>query len=423
MVEMILNEMKIRNATACGKRIKLNDGDGLYLLLHPNGSKYWQFRYAFAEKAKVLSIGKYPEVSLAEARDRKSDAQRLLRDSIDPSARKQQQKLLLTYQHKNTFLAVAEEWHERNKAIWTPRHAMQTWRRIENHILPELGKRPVSEIKPLEVLAVVQKVESAGLTDICVRVLWICSSVFRYAVITGRAEHNPAINLKGALKPYKETHLPSLRARELPEFLNALESLRTTEQDQIAFKLLLLTALRTGELRRGRWEDLDLRAGEWRVPAEMMKMRDEHIVPLSSQAISLLEELRTMTGHQRWLFPSRYGRVNPAMHENRINDMIESMGYKGRVVGHGFRSMFSTILNEHGFNRDAIERQLAHMERNGVRAAYNRAEYLPERRFMMQWWSDFIESRGKAAVEFPIATRTPVSGSAFQGFTAPPFLN
>jgi len=265
---------------------------------------------------------------------------------------------------------------------------------MRNHIFPDLGKRPVSEIKPLEVLSVVQKVESKGLTDICVRVLWICSSVFRYAVITGRAEHNPALNLKGALKPYRENHLPSLRARDIPDFLVALDSLNTRKQDQIAFKLLLLTALRTGELRRGRWEDVDLRAGEWRVPAEMMKMRDEHIVPLSSQSISLLEELRAMTSHQRWLFPSRYGRVNPVMHENRINDMIESMGYKGRVVGHGFRSMFSTILNEQGFNRDAIERQLAHVERNGVRAAYNRAEYLPERRFMMQWWGDFIDGKG-----------------------------
>ncbi len=420
---MGLNEMKIRNAKPSGKNIKLSDGSGLYLLVHANGSKYWQFRYVFAGKEKVHSIGKYPEVSLSEARERRADAQRLLRDSIDPSRHKQQQKRLLTYQHKNTFLAVAEEWHERNNGVWKPRHAFQTWRRLEMHILPELGRRPISEIKPLEVLAVVQKVELQGFTDLCVRVLWICSSVFRYAIITGRAEHNPALNLKGALKPYRENHLPSLRSREIPEFLNALDALKTTEQDRIAFKLLLLTALRTGELRRGRWEDVDLVGREWRVPAEMMKMREEHIVPLSGQAIYLLEELRNMTGHQKWLFPSRYGRVNPVMHENRINDMIESMGYKGKVVGHGFRSMFSTILNENGFNRDAIERQLAHIEQNGVRAAYNRAEYLPERRFMMQWWADFIDSRGKSAVELPLITRSPVSGPAFQRFTDPFLLN
>jgi integrase len=423
MVDMGLNDMRIRNAKSIGKNTKLNDGDGLYLLVHANGSKYWQFRYKFAEKAKVLSIGKYPEVSLSEARERKSDAQRLLRDFIDPSAHKQQQKIILAYQHRNTFMAVAQEWHERNKGVCVPRHATQTWRRLENHILPELGRRPVSEIKPLEVLAVVQKVEAKGMTDLCVRVLWICSSVFRYAVITGRAEHNPALNLKGALKPYRENHLPSLRARDIPEFLDALDSLNTSIQDHIAFKLLLLTALRTGELRRGRWEDIDFQAGEWRVPAEMMKMRDEHIVPLSSQAIEVLRKLHSITGHQRWLFPSRYGRVNPVMHENRINDMIESMGFKGRVVGHGFRSMFSTILNEYGFNRDAIERQLAHVERNGVRAAYNRAEYLPERRFMMQWWADFIESRAKSAVEIPLSTTHSVTRSAFQGFTAPLFLN
>jgi integrase len=399
VVDMLLTEMKIRNAKPSGKNCKLNDGDGLYLLVHVNGSKYWQFRYTFAGKSKVLSIGKYPVVSLSEARERKSDAQRLLRDSIDPSAHKQQQKSILAYQHKNTFMAVAKEWHERNTSVWTPRHAFQTWRRLEMHILPDLGRRPVSEIKPLDVLAVLQKVESKGVTDLCVRVLWICSSVFRYAVITGRAEHNPALNLKGALKPYKESHYPSLRAREIPDFLNTMEALDTCDVNKIAFKILLLTALRTGELRHGRWEDIDFHAREWRVPAEKMKMREEHIVPLSSTVMVLLERLRSLTGHSEWLFPNRNQRGKPTMSENTINAMINRMGYKGRVVGHGFRAMFSTILNEHGFNRDAIERQLAHVERNGVRAAYNRAQYLPERRQMMQWWADFIENLGAPSFE------------------------
>ncbi|MFD2256878.1 tyrosine-type recombinase/integrase [Luteolibacter algae] len=420
---MILNETKIRKVNSNGKAIKLNDGDGLYLLVHANGSKYWQFRYAFAGKAKVLSIGKYPEVSLVEARDRKIDAQRLLRDFIDPSSHKLQQKMLVTYQHRNTFFAVAEEWLNRNKVVWTPRHADRTWRRLEIHVFPDLGKRPISEIKPMELLWVIQKIEATGVTDTCVRILKICSAIFRFGIVTGRLEHNPALNLRGALKPYRETHFPALKARELPSFLGELDKLNTSEQNKIAFRTLLMTAVRSGELRHSRWEDVDLEAGEWRIPAEMMKMREEHIVPLSSQVISLLEQLRAMTGNGPWLFPSQQGRVHAIMSENTINSMIRRMGYKGKVVGHGFRSMFSTTLNEHGFNRDAIERQLAHMERNGVRAAYNRAEYLPERRFMMQWWADFIESRGKAAVEFSIATRSPVTGTAFQGFTASPFLN
>ena len=402
---MLLSDAKIRKEGGGNKSAKLNDGDGLYLLIHNNGSKYWQFRYTFGDKAKVLSIGKYPTVSLAEARERKVDAQRLLRDFIDPSAHKQQQKKIVAYQQRNTFYAVAEEWLDRNRGIWTPRHADRTWRRLENHVFPELGKRPVAEIKPIDLLWVMQKVESTGVTDTCGRVLRICSSIFRYAVVTGRVEHNPALNLKGALKPYRETHFPSLRAREIPDFLGALDRLKTSEQNRIAFRMLLMTAVRSGELRFGKWVDIDLEAREWRIPAEAMKMREEHIVPLSNQVLSLLERLKAITGHQEWLFPSQQGRVHAVMSENTINDLIERMGYKGRVVGHGFRSMFSTILNEHGFNRDAIERQLAHAERNGVRAAYNRAQYLPERRTMMQWWGDSIGARRDSSLELPSIER------------------
>jgi len=388
---MLLSDAKIRNEKVGAKPIKLNDGEGLYLLIHTNGSKYWQFRYTFGDKEKVLSIGKYPVVSLTEARERKVDALRLLRDFIDPSAHKQQQKMKIVYGQKNTFYAVAEEWLNRSRDIWTPRHADRTWRRLENHIFPDLGKRPVAEIKPMDLLWVMQKIEATGVKDTCARVLRICSSIFRYAIVTGRIEHNPAMNLKGALKPYREKHFPSLPAKEIPDFLRALEVLETTEQNRIAFRMLLLTAVRSGELRRARWEDFDLVAREWRIPAEVMKMREEHLVPLSDRVIRLLENLSEISGHQEWLFPNQQGRRNPFMSENAINHMIRRMGYGGRVVGHGFRSMFSTILNEQGFNRDAIERQLAHAERNGVRAAYNRAQYLPERRSMMQWWGDYLK--------------------------------
>lgn len=406
----MLSDIKIKSEKSSGKNKKISDGDGLCLLLHANGSKYWQFRYSFGGKPKVLSIGKYPTVSLAEARIRKSDAQRLLRDFIDPSARKQEQKKVAAYQNRNTFIAVAKEWHDRNKAVWSNGHALKIWRRLEIHILPALGKRPISEIKPLEVLSVVQKVEAKGGTDVCARVLWICSAVFQFAIITGRAEHNAARDLKGALKRYKETHHPSLKAKEMPAFLAALEGLDTSEQNRIAFKVLLMTALRTGELRHGRWEDVDFGSKEWRVPAEAMKMRREHIVPLSEPVVVLLERLKSLNGHQEWMFPNSRRQVHPIMSENTINDMIERMGYKGKVVGHGFRSMFSTVLNENGFNRDAIERQLAHVEGNSVRAAYNQAEYLPERRVMMQWWANFVEGRGKSSLELPPFTTPPQIG-------------
>ena len=294
---------------------------------------------------------------------------------------------------------MAEEWIERHDEIWTVGHIKRTWRRLENHVFPHLGKRAITEVKPLDLLEVIRKLESTGVNDTCSRVLRICSAVFRYAVVTGRIEHNPALNLKGALRPHRENHLPSLRVKEIPKFLTALEELRSSEQNRIAFKILMLTAVRSGELRKARWEDFDLEAREWRIPAEVMKMREEHIVPLSNQTLGLLSQLRTISTDGEWLFPNQQGRKKPFMSENTINQMIWRMGYKGRVVGHGFRSMFSTILNENGFRADAIERQLAHCERNRVRAAYNRAEYLPERRIIMQWWSDFIDKCSERALE------------------------
>lgn len=421
---MHLNEMKIRNLNSTEKNYRLCDGNGLYLLLNANGTKYWQYRYNFAGKPKTLSLGAYPVVSLSEARKKRFELERMLEDGIDPSAYRKQQKEFMLLTNRNTFHIIASEWHRRNEAVWKPRHAHQTWMRLKNHILPTLGKRPVAEITTLEIVALVQGVEAKGMTDLCVRVLWICSSVFRFAIISGRCQHNPALNLKGVLRPYRERRYPSLRAREIPKFLTALEQLETVEQDRIAFKLLLLTALRSGELRNGRWEDVDFVQREWRIPRERMKMSDEgrpdHIVPLSSQATSLLETLRDHTGHQEWIFPNRCGGVRSVMNENRINVMIRCMGYKGQVVGHGFRSMFSTILNESGFKPEAIERQLDHLEKNKVRAAYNNALYLNERRFMMQWWADFIEGRGRASLQTP-----PVNGlqRSQQLGIYPPFID
>lgn len=387
---MILTDAKIKGTKAHKETFRLKDGEGLHLIIRPNGSKHWQLRYRFLNKEKTLSLGKYPRVSLAEARSRKVDAMRLLDSDIEPSARRREEKAQAIFRDRNSFGSVSEDWFERNKDSWTPRHAKNTRSRLDLHIQPKLKNRPVEEIRPLELLDVLQSVERSGAVYMAHRCLQICNSIFNFAIITGRAQHNIAIGLNSALKHHKEKHHPTLRATEIPGFLDALEALESCEQNKLAFKLLLLTALRTGEMRFSKWCDIDIRAKEWRIPAENTKMRTEHMVPLPRQGLSLLDQLRELTGHQKWLFPTICGYRHEVMSENTINDMIKRMDYKGRIVGHGFRSLFSTVLNENGFNRDAIERQLAHMERNAIRAAYNRAEYMKERQILMQWWANFL---------------------------------
>lgn len=387
---MILTDAKIRATKPNEKTFRLGDGEGLFLVVRPNGNKHWQLRYRFLDKEKTLSLGKYPRVSLAEARDKKIDSLRLIDSGKDPSTKRKEEKALAIFRDRNSFGAVTQEWLDRNKAVWSERHSRRVSERLDNHILPKIGKRPISEILPLEMLSVIQKIEATGAVYSAHRILQICGSIFNYAIITGRAQHNITIGLSTALRPHREKHHPTLRAQELSGFLKALEELQTTEQNKLAFKLLLLTAVRTGEMRYSKWSDVDFEAKEWCIPAEITKMRTEHIVPLSRQAINILKRLNELTGHQEWLFPNQQKQRHPVMSENTINHMIDRMGYKGRIVGHGFRSLFSTVLNENGFNRDAIERQLAHMERNAVRAAYNRAEYMTERREIMQWWADFV---------------------------------
>jgi hypothetical protein len=255
---MKLTEAKIRGAKPGQKARKLTDGESLFLLVHPNGSKYWQFSYRFGAKERKLSIGKYPHVSLAEARLARSAAQKLLAQNIDPSANKQKERLLAEYRDRNSFLAVAEEWRECNSPRWDAKHNIRNWGRLQNHVFPYLGKRPVSDISPLEILAVIHKIERKGLTAMSRRVLQICSAIFRYAKITGRISANPATDLSEALKPHKTVHYPTLQAQELTPFLTALDGLAATRQNKIAFLLLLHTAVRTGELRHARWEHFDL---------------------------------------------------------------------------------------------------------------------------------------------------------------------
>lgn len=389
---MKLTNTAVLNAKPKDKDYKLSDGDGMYLYVTKSSSKHWRFKYRFGGKEKKLSFGSYPEVSLKDAREKRIEARKLIADNQDPSVTKKEEKQQAILNSENTFKPLTEAWHKLNASKWTQEHADKVLRRLELHIFPYLGARPIKEIKPLELLEVIQKVENKGATELSHRLLQTCNVIFRYAIVMGKAEYNPAADLKGALKAHKAEHYPTIPAKELPNFYKKLEVAQTSNINKLAIKLLLLTFLRQGELRKSEWEHVDFEAKEWRVPAHIMKMRDAHIIPLSKQTIELLQEIKTHTGHSKYMFPSQHHQKNPIMSENTIGSVIKKrMGYDGEMVGHGVRALASTVLNEHGFNRDIIERQLAHAERNKVRVAYNRAEYLPERRKMMQWWADYLE--------------------------------
>ncbi len=391
---MPLTDVSIRNAKPKEKTYKLTDGGGLSLWVQPSGGKWWRYRYRFAGKEKMLSLGIYPDVGLADARERLAKARKILAAGNDPSEEKKEVKRQLAIQSANSFEAVAREWLENRKEKWTPKHAKQVLMRLEKDVFPKIGHRPIAEVTASELLAVGRAIEARGASELAHRALQYCGQVFTYAIITDRAERNPAADLRGALKPVKKKHHAYLKAHELPEFLSTLEDYDGHPQTRLAMKLLLLTFVRTAELRGALWTEVDFDKAEWRIPGERMKMRDPHIVPLSRQALEVLRELQPLTGHWQYIFPNQHKPSNH-MSENTLLYALYRMGYHSRATGHGFRATASTILNEQGFRNDVIERQLAHAERNQVRASYNHAQYLKERREMMQWWGDYIERAAK----------------------------
>jgi integrase len=392
---MMLTNTAVKNAKPRETPYKLTDGDGLYLLVKPNAGKYWRFKYLYVGKEKLLALGTFPEVSLDEAREMRVAARKLIAAGADPGRKRKEEKRRRAYDVENSFQVVAKEWFETNKPKWTPDHAARLWRRLNLHVIPEMGDRPIAEINALDLLDALRKVEKRGATETSHRLLQTCSVIFRYAVLTGRIKYNPTQDLKGALVPHKSENHPTIESKELPHFFKQLEAVETTVLNKLAIRLLLLSFVRQGELRQSKWEDIDLKAKEWRLPAHTTKMRDLHIVPLAKQTLDLLAELKKLTGEGELMFPSQQRRRHAMMSENTINHVLRKMGYKGKLVGHGFRALASTTLNENGFAPDVIERQLAHAERNKIRAAYNRAQYLPERRKMMQWWADFLDSIAK----------------------------
>jgi integrase len=386
-----LTDSTIKNAKPGTTIRKLSDGNGLALLVYPNGSKYWVYRYRHLGKEKTLSLGIYPEVTLAEARLKLMDARKLKSQGQDPSETRKEVRRQALISAENSFEAVAREWVTAKSPGWTPRYADFIVQRMETDLFPQLGSRPIKDITAPEVLSAVRLIEKRGALDLANRALQYCGQVFMFGIATGRAERNPAGDLKGALTTHVKKHFAHLKTIDLPEFLGKLETYSGDRQTRLAVKLLLLTFVRTTELRGAEWVEIDLDKAEWRIPAERMKMRRDHIVPLSRQALAVLRELQDMNGRLTYVFPIAYKPIKH-MSENTVLYALYRMGYHSRATGHGFRHTASTVLNESGlFHGDVIERQLAHVHGNKVRGVYNHAEYLPERRKMMQWWADYLD--------------------------------
>lgn len=388
---MKLNARQVDTTKPRDKPYKLADGGGLYLLINVNGAKYWRLKYRIAGKEKLLALGVYPDTSLADARVKRDDARKILAAGGDPSLARQAIKQSQKAAVKNTFKEIALEWHGSKSKTWSPAYAAENLTLLKNNIFPDLGGRPIAEIKPLELLSVLQKIENRGATEQAKKARMRCSEVFRYAIVTGRATYNPAPDLISAMQGHKSSHYPSLKASELSDFFKSLSAWSGSEMVVLAARLLIITGVRTGELRMAQWCEFDLENAHWEIPAQRMKMRRPHLVPLSSQAIIILKKLKQLTGHFPLVFP---GRNDPqkCMSEASINQVFKRIGYSGKVTGHGFRHTMSTILHEQGFNSAWIETQLAHADKNSIRGIYNHAGYLDGRREMLQWYADYLDN-------------------------------
>ncbi|QIF95941.1 tyrosine-type recombinase/integrase [Proteus vulgaris] len=387
---MTLTARQVETAKPKEKSYKLFDGGGLYLEVTAKGSRYWRMKYRFGGKEKRLAFGVFPIVTLAEAREMRNQAKKTLAAGGDPGEIKKEEKAIQKLNTGNTFEAIAREWHKSKADRWSLRYRDEIIDTFEKDIFPYIGKRPIAEIKPLELLETLRKMEKRGALEKMRKVRQRCGEVYRYAIITGRAEYNPAPDLASALTPPKKQHFPFLTAEELPYFLKDLAGYTGSMITKTATKIILLTAVRTQELRFARWQDIDLEKGVWEIPAEVMKMKRPHVVPLSKQVIELFNSLKPLSGHYELVFIGRNDHRKPISKES-VNQVIELLGYKGRLTGHGFRHTMSTILHEKGFNSAWIETQLAHIDKNAIRGTYNHAQYMDGRREMMQWYADYMD--------------------------------
>lgn len=390
---MPLTDAKIKAAKPKSKEYTLNDGEGLSLVVNSKGRKWWRFRYQINGKRTMLSLGAYPYISLQEARLKRRDLKTLIAQGHDPSRKRKEDKRKASA--SEAFEAIAREWFGKQvDSGWSERHAKTTMERMKKNIFPFIGDRPISELGVEDMLGVVQRCEKRGAVETARRIRQIMSQVFRYAVAAGRAERDPAADIKGALPPARKVkhHASITDPKKNGPLLRAIDAFSGTLVVHCALKFAPLVFVRPGELRHAEWSEVDLDGCEWRIPPEKMKGNSPHIVPLSKQAVMVLREVYELTGASGYVFPSVRTVTRP-MSENTVNVALRRIGYdKSEMSGHGFRSMASTLLNEHGWHKDAIERQLAHTPKDKVRASYNYAEHLPERKRMMQAWADYLDS-------------------------------
>ena len=399
---MPLSDTAIRNAKPGSKPVKLADGGGLYLLLNPNGARWWRLKYRLGGKEKLLSLGTYPDTGLRDARGKRDEARKLLAAGIDPSAQRAAEKVAKATAGAGTFAAIATEWFAQNEHTLTPGTFKRDQALIANHLLPWIGETPVGQVTPPQLLSALRRVQATGHLETAHRARSLAGKLFRYAVATGRAERNPAADLIGAIPQPNKEHFASLTdPAQVAPLLVALHAYEGTPVVMAALKLAPLVFVRPGELRQARWADIDLDAGEWRYTAS--KTKTPHVVPLATQAVEILRELHPLTGRGEYVFPSARGRSRP-MSDNAILTALRALGFDRETMsGHGFRAMARTILDEVlGVRPDFIEHQLAHAVRDPNGRAYNRTAHLPERRKMMQQWADYLDVLRVGANVVPI---------------------
>lgn len=390
---MTLTNLQCKNAKPKEKPYKLGAGRGLYLHVMTNGKRYWRMKYRFAGKEKLLAFGVYPEISLKEAEEKCTEARKLLEQNIDPNKAKKNNKENAEERASNTFESTAREWHDNFKHKWTTRHANTVLRRLERDVFPEIGYMPITEIKPRNVIKALKKVQSRGAYEPAHRLRQYCNQIFAYAIINEKAEINPVSDIGMVLKPVVKKHYACIDTKEIPELLDAItrNDARLHTDTRHAMRLLMLTFVRTKELIEATWDEFDLDNAQWVIPAERMKMRNEHIVPLSKQAIDILQDLKSRNERWGWIFP---GHHSPRKHmsNNTVLKGLERLGFKGRMTGHGFRALAMTTIKENlNYRHEVIDRQLAHAPQSMVQRAYDRAQFLNERKKMMQEWANYLD--------------------------------
>ncbi len=408
---MALTDIKVRSAKPQEKEYTLVDGDGMFLLIHPNGSKYWRFRFRFGGKQHLMAFGVYPETSLADARQKREEARKLVAAGIDPREHKRAVK---EEQAKEavTFESVAREWHATNKK-WSEDHSRRVLKSLEDNLFPAIGKRNIEELKTRDLLAPIKIVEATGRFEVASRLQQRTTAIMRYAVQSGLIDYNPAQEMAGAVASSNRVHRPALELKRLPELLHRIDGYTGRPLTRLAVELTLLIFIRSSELRFARWSEIDFETAMWAIPAEReaiegvkhsqrgSKMRTPHLVPLSRQALDILKQVHKLSGNRDFVFVGDHNPRKP-MSENTVNKALRVMGYDTKVdlCGHGFRTMACSSLIESGlWSRDAVERQMSHMERNSVRAAYiHKAEHLDERKLMLQWWADFLDANRESGI-------------------------